>query len=104
MGFGRWGGWEPSSRGWEAPGGPPEAPGGPPGASHPRKLGSQPPDLPNPVTYPVQPTLFNFSYFFDKNQKNPGWHFRQIEGLEPSGVLPLNAPRRVSMTQASISL
>ena len=29
MGFGRWGGWEPSSRGWEAPGGPPGVSGSP---------------------------------------------------------------------------
>ena len=29
MGFGRWGGWEPSSWGWEAPGGPPGVSGGP---------------------------------------------------------------------------
>ena len=45
--------------------------------------------------------------FFTKNPKNPKmpkWCFSQIQGLEPSGVLPLPSPRRVSMTQASISL
>ena len=51
--------------------------------------------------FPVFQLLFLQEF---KKSKNPGWSFRQIEGLEPSGVLPLNSPRRVSMTQASISL
>ena len=37
------------------------------------------------------------------NPKNLGWCLSQIEGLGPSGVLPLNASRRVSMSKESFS-
>ena len=41
--------------------------------------------------------------FCDKNLKNMGLCLSQMESLGASGVLPLNASRRVSMTQESFS-
>ena len=38
-----------------------------------------------------------------KKPKNLTWSLSKSKGLGPSGVLPLNAPRRVSMTQESFS-
>ena len=38
-----------------------------------------------------------------KKRKKLGWCISQTEGLGPSGVLPLNASRRVSMDEESFS-
>ena len=39
----------------------------------------------------------------EENPKNPGWCLSQIKGLGPSGVLPLESSRKVSMNAESFS-
>ena len=38
-----------------------------------------------------------------EKSKNPGWCLSQIKGLGPSGVLPLESSRKVSMNAESFS-
>ena len=67
------------------------------------------PEGPRPlVLLKLDPRLFGCLLIWgpiklQKNPKNPGWCLSKTKGLGPSGVLPLDAPRRVSMDEPSFS-